>query len=65
MTGMTEETKPPEDCTAIQDEYEELLDDYDDLQSERDAYLATMIVFIILFVIEAGLCIYFFMKSRN
>ncbi|MPC64462.1 hypothetical protein E2C01_058578 [Portunus trituberculatus] len=39
------------------------LEEYNDLEDERDAYLITMIVFIIAFVCAGGFAAFFFRKK--
>ena len=38
--------------------------DTEDLKKERDAYMISMIVFVVLFVATAGLASYLFIKNR-
>ena len=52
-------TQPPMHTTDSKDNSA-----YDDLKKERDAYMISMIVFIVLFVAEAGLASYLYIKSR-
>ncbi|KAF2361228.1 Carboxylesterase type B [Trinorchestia longiramus] len=37
---------------------------YDDLQKQSDAFMACMIVFIVLFVISTGAAVFFYLKTR-